>query len=154
MSTTKSGADMLINVRASLDKIEGFRNESFEPEEIQLYANKSQLRLLDALVNKNFQQGTLRYDWLRPFMTSSLSPVSFAGTAKRVEVAYPTGLYYRISAHGNVVLSTTNFSPNGTSDKCLDTIADPSSVVNPIETVEQIDILETGTTTKKEHNVF
>ena len=65
------GEDMVIQVRASLDKVEGFRNESFEPEEILMYLDKAQSRLLDDLVNKNFQQGTLRYEWLRPFLKAT-----------------------------------------------------------------------------------
>jgi len=137
-----------------MDKVEGFRNESFEPEEIELYVNKSQMRLIDDLMNKNFQQGTLRYEWLRPFQTSSQSAVIFIGDNSTADVLYPATLYYLIAARANIVLSTTQFSPNGTSDKCLDKIDDPTSITNPVNTIEQIDFEETGTVALKENNVF
>ncbi len=145
---------MFIDVSSSLDKIEGFRNESFEPEEIELYLNKSQYRLLDDLINKNFQQGTLRYEWLRAFQLTTQSSVNFISDNQTADVVFPSNLYYLIAGRANVVLSTGKYSSGGTSEKLLDDIDDPLNVPNPVNVSNQLNIEETGTVSDKEQNIF
>jgi len=151
----KSGADMLIATRVALDKVESFRNESFEPEEIELNLNKSQFRLLDDLINKNFQQGTLRYEWIRPFLKSS-NPVSPAWSVDDnipVEATYPSEMYYLISATGistkSGIDATTKFD-----DDCDQPITDPASIDNPITKLVNLDVIETGQAVDRTVNSF
>ena len=150
-----SGADMLISTRASLDKIEGFRNESFEDEEIQLYLNKSQFRLLDDLTNKNFQQGTIRYEWLRKFQKELGPPIAWGPTQYTAVALYPSDLYYLISARVQIQINTAVYNPDGVQKKCLndidDTGLDPDLTYTEIQ---QLDMQETGETIDKEHNWF
>lgn len=145
---------MLINVRASLDKIEGFENESFQPEEIQLYLNKSQFRLLDDLINKNFQQGSLRYEWIRPFQSSTQIGVTWLVGENFTAVSFPGNMYYLVSALAGVTVSSANYSSGGTSKDCLDIISDPQSIANPHSVTEQLDIIETGKVSDQETNAF
>lgn len=147
---------MLISVRASLDKIEGFRNESFQNEEIELFLNKSQFRLLDDLINKNFQQGTIRFEWGRGFQTTNQQTALWNIGDKTTNVNFPSGMYYLVAARGTVIISVPDelYSPRGTSDKCMDEITDPNSITNPKTSIEQIDIQETGTVNDQEQNVF
>ncbi len=151
----KTGADMLLATRVALDKVESFRNESFEPEEIQLFLNKSQMRLIDDLVNKNFQQGTLRYEWLRPFQKTSIgiTPVWQLDSNISTVVPFPVDLYYLISSNGQStksgLLSTTKWD-----DGCDQDIVDPGNIINPINKLVQIDVIETGQSIDRTHNEF
>lgn len=146
---------MLISTRASLDKIEGFRNESFENEEIQLYLNKSQFRLLDDLVNKNFQQGTIRYEWIRKFQTVDTIPLVWGAAQYTQTALYPATLYYLIAARCQVQINTAFYNPNGVQKKCLNNIDDPQLDPDLTYTeVKQMDMQETGETIDKEFNIF
>ncbi len=161
MALIKSGEDLLLAVRVALDKIESFRNESFQPEEIQLYLNKSQFRLLDDLINKNFQQGTLRYEWLRPFQRQSqpVTPVWSTDPEVPSKVLYPDGtgvddeLYYFISAFGISTKSGINDQVKF-DDNCDQPIDDPGSIENPLTKRVQLDCIETGQAIDRTHNEF
>jgi len=152
----KSGADMLIETRVALDKVESFRNESFEPEEIQLFLNKSQFRLLDDLINKNFQQGTLRYEWLRPFQKPDPTPINpiwtDAATVK-ADIDFPADLYYLISASATSTISATS-AEAVFDDNCTQPITDPNIILNPKTKDVQLDIIETGQAIDRTHNNF
>jgi len=154
--SAKTGAEMLIETRVALDKIESFRNESFQPEEIELFINKSQLRMLDDLVNKNFQQGTLRYEWIRPFQKSAPSlsaPVWDSPLTMSAEATFPEDLYYLISASATSTISVTDPAA-GFDDGCEQPIADPTTPENPKSGTVQLDIIETGQTIDRTHNAF
>ena len=146
---------MLLATRVALDKIESFRNESFQPEEIQLFLNKSQFRLLDDLINKNFQQGTLRYEWLRPFQAQSTKVTPLWDTDPEVPayIPYPTELYYLIAVNG--LATKSGLAPdNKWDDGCDQPITDPGNIANPITKLVQVDMLETGQTLDRRHNEF
>jgi hypothetical protein len=148
----KTGAEMLIETRSSLDKIEGFRNESFEPEEVELYLNKSQLRLLDDLINKNFQQGTLRYEWIRPFQAVT-SPEVLVWAENQAVAAIPEEVYYLVAAKGTAVVDATD--PDGSfDDGCITSPIDPDLITNAKSKVVQIRIQETGQALEKTGNSF
>lgn len=150
-----TGAQLLLETRVALDKIESFRNESFQPEEIELFLNKSQLRLIDDLVNKNFQEGVLRYEWLRPFMKSStpITPSWVTNPDISSLVTYPDDLYYLISANGLSVKS--GLTPETKwDDGCDQPITDPGNIVNEMKKVIQIDVIETGQAIDRTHNEF
>lgn len=149
----KSGADMLIATQVALDKIEGFRNESFEPEEIQLILNKSQFRLLDDLVNKNFQQGVIRYEWVRPFMSSKSQTPTWTIDAMSIDAPYPVELYYLIAARGTSTIDVPNATDSWESG-CAKSDIDPDSITNAKSKSVKININETGETVDKSHNSF
>ncbi len=151
----KSGADMLIATRVAMDKIESFRNESFQDEEIELNLNKSQFRLLDDLINKNFEQGTLRYEWIRPFLKSSspVSPVWNVDDNIPAEAAYPQDMYYLISAIGLSTKSTLT-DTGSFDDNCDQDITDPDTIVNPVTKLVNLDVIETGQAVDRTHNSF
>lgn len=152
----KSGVDMLLETRVSLDKVEGFRNESFEPEEIQLYLNKSQYRLLDDLINKNFQQGTLRYEWIRPFQKDSPAPIDPTWTdasTVQADIDFPSDLYYFVSASATSTISATT-AEAVFDDNCLQPITDPDTIINPKTKTVQLDVIETGQAIDRTHNSF
>ena len=155
MALTNSGETLLLNTRVSLDKIESFRNESFQPEEIQLYLNKSQFRLIDALINRNFEEGTLRYEWLRPFLQTSTptTPVWDPNAEIPSKITFPIELYYLISANGlvtkNGIDESTKFD-----DGCDQPITDPTIIPFPMSKFVQIDVIETGQAIDRTHNAF
>ena len=155
MALTNSGESLLLNTRVSLDKIESFRNESFQPEEIQLYLNKSQFRLLDDLINKNFQEGTLRYEWLRPFLQTStpITPLWDANADIPAKVDYPIELYYLISANGLVTKNGVN-EETKFDDGCDQPIEDPADIPFPMSKFVQLDVIETGQAIDRTHNAF
>ena len=154
----ENGQELLISVRTYVDKIEGFRNESFEPEEIELVLNKAQLRLLDNLINKNFEQGTLNYEWIRPFLhTSAAITVTWSGL-ESAPVLFPDGvvvpadpnLYYLVSAKGTSVID----SATGFEGGCGIVPIDPDNIANEASKLVQIAIQETGETLDQTHNSF
>jgi len=149
----RTGADMLLAVRVSLDKIESMRNESFQKEEVQLFLNKSQSRLMDDLINKNFEQGTLRYEWLRPFMIEGAAiPLTWGVDDQSVLATFPVDVHYLIAAFG---LVTVDAQP-GTSFEggCYEDIDDPTAITNPLSKKVQIEVNETGQVMDRQANAF
>jgi hypothetical protein len=147
-----TGAEMLIQTRASLNKVEGFRDESFEPEEIMMYINKSQIRLIDNLVNKNFEQGTLKYEWIRSFLSTN-TPALPAWVDDTLTITLPADQHYLISAKANAVVS--GITGGSFEDGCNNVITDPNAAVtNPLKKLVQIKITETGQAIDKTHNSF
>jgi hypothetical protein len=154
----KTGADMLLETRVALDKVESFRNESFEPEEIQLFLNKSQFRLLDDLINKNFQQGTLRYEWMRPFQAqtaggSEIDPVWDADSEVPSTVEYPAELYFLVAASAQSIKNGVDAETKW-DDGCDQPITDPLNIPFPMNKLVQLDIIETGEAIDRTHNSF
>lgn len=159
-----TGADLVIQTRLSLDKVEGFRNENFEVEEILLYLNKAQSRLMDNLVNKNFEQGTLNYEWLRPFIVSapvaadpawgSTPNILFAPVTLPENSSGATPIMsYLISVKGTS--SVSGVAGGSYDDGCHDRIiANPSDITNEFTKQVQIEISETGKALKSTHNSF
>jgi len=138
-----------------MDKVESLFNESFLDEEIQLYLNKSQFRLLDDLVDKNFQQGTVRYEWLRGFQVQANVGIAWGATQHTAAVDYPVDLYYFLAARVQVQVNSGVYNPDGVQKKCLNDIDEPG--LNPAETfieLHQLDIQETGETEPRESNWF
>ena len=154
----KTGEEMLLETRLSLDKIESFRNESFQPEEIQIFLNKSQLRLLDDLINKNFQEGMLRYEWIRPFQLTStpITPVwDFTNAEVPALVEYPTSpaLYYLISANG-LSLKSGLTADSKFDDGCEKVPIESPTPTFPMYKFVQLDVIETGQAIDRTHNAF
>ncbi len=150
-----SGSDMLIQTRSSLDKLEGFRNKDFQDEEIQMYINKGMYRLLDDLINKNFEQGTIRYEWLRPFLKKSTSnPVVWTSNALQSDIiSYEADMHYLVSA--SATASKDAIKPSGTFEgDCIQGITDVNVLVNEVSKIVQININETGEAIDQTHNYF
>jgi len=150
-----TGEDLLRATRTAVDKVESLFNESFLPEEIQLFLNKSQFRLIDDLVNKNFQQGILRYEWLRPWQTAATIPMAWGPAQYNATALFPLNLYYFIAAQAQVQVSTDVYNPDGVQKKCLNDVEGPDVTPENTHTeVQQLDIQETGETRDREQNRF
>ena len=149
-----TGEDLLRATRTSIDKVESLYNESFLPEEIQLFLNKSQLRLLDDLVNKNFQQGILRYEWLRPWQTNVNIPLAWGADQYQLTAVFPANLYYFVAARVSVQVNTSVWNPDGVQKKCLNDIDEANDPALTHTTLEQLSVQETGETLPKENNWF
>ena len=151
---------MLIATRAYLDKIEGQYNESFEDEEIQLVLNKSQYRLLDDLINKNFQQGTLREQWIDNLQRADIRPVTWIpGGADPDRVGgwadWPVSLYYFIAATAEVQIDPDPpeaYSPYGTQRRYLKDI--DISGNGTVTEQRKLDLQITGEALDKEQSMF
>jgi len=147
-------------LRAYVDKVEGFRNESFQDEELMLVINKGMFRLLDDIIDKNHQQGTVRFEWARRLLTKAnqSNTVDWDGADKSAaDAIFPTStaVYYLVSAKGEVSISTTSYSRNRTSEACMAVIGYPPTIlVDIVKEWSQIEISETGKASDKEENSF
>jgi len=125
-----------------------------------MYLNKSQFRLLDDLINRNFQQGTLRYEWLRPFQTESTGVTpgwDFTNAERPAIVPFPVApdklIYYLISVNG-VSLKSGLTEDTKFNDGCENVPIESDAPEFPMTKLVQLDVIETGQAIDRTHNAF
>lgn len=110
-----SALEYHIAVLQGLQKVAGYTNDMFSPDEIDFHLNRQQSRLLEGMVNKKFMEAEVMVDWIRPIITKNyplqvfIPPTtSYIYEPLMVYGVLPPRYLYLINDRSGVITSTAS----------------------------------------------
>ena len=148
MSNTISALDMHIGVLQGLQKVDGFTQDIFSPEEIDFHLNKQQLRFVEELVNNQFQEQQVFLDNIDRLVVKDLVLPAFDNTAQipssltkqsnepKVFSFLPSDYMHRINSRARVAQLKSPCSASTLSTLAESVEESIITVAFPIETID------------------